>query len=122
MMFQEYLENQLVSERSLQIDIAVTAKEASLRYVSDHMKGIHRRRAGRAFSYRTASGETVTDPATLARIRKLAIPPAWNSVWICASANGHLRATGIDARGHKQYRYRGGWRALRDETKYNRMV
>jgi len=121
-MFQESLENQPAGERSSPIDVGAAAKEAGLRYVSDHMKGIHRRRAGRAFSYRTASGDTVTDPATLARIRKLAIPPAWNSVWICASANGHLQATGIDARGRKQYRYHTGWRALRDETKYNRMV
>jgi DNA topoisomerase-1 len=121
-MFQESLENQLAPERSSQIDIAAAAKEAGLRYVSDHMKGIHRRRAGKSFSYRDAKDEKVTDPATLARIRKLAIPPAWNSVWICASANGHLQATGIDARGRKQYRYHTGWRALRDETKYNRMV
>jgi len=121
-MFQESLENQTVSERSSQVDIAAAASEAGLRYVSDHMPGIRRRRAGRAFFYRDAKGGTVTDPSTLARIRKLAIPPAWNSVWICASANGHLQATGIDARGRKQYRYHSGWRALRDETKYNRMV
>jgi DNA topoisomerase-1 len=121
-MFQESQKNQPAAERSSPIDVGAAAKEAGLRYVSDHMKGIYRRRAGQAFSYRTANGDKVTDPATLARIRKLAIPPAWNSVWICASANGHLQATGIDARGRKQYRYHTGWRALRDETKYNRMV
>ena len=121
-MLQGSLENRVISERSPEIDIAAAAREAGLRYVSDHMPGIHRRRAGRAFSYRNAKGETVTEPATLARIRKLAIPPAWKDVWICASANGHLQATGIDAKGRKQYRYHPGWRALRDETKYNRMV
>jgi len=112
----------MISERSPQIDVRATAREAGLRYVSDTMKGIARRRAGRAFSYRDAKDQAVTDPATLARIRKLAIPPAWKAVWICASANGHLQATGIDAKGRKQYRYHTGWRALRDETKYNRMV
>jgi DNA topoisomerase-1 len=86
------------------------------------MSGIHRKRAGRAFSYRDAKGEKVTDPVTLARIRKLAIPPAWQDVWICASPNGHLQATGIDARGRKQYRYHANWRAVRDETKYSRML
>ncbi len=98
------------------------AREAGLRYVSDHMAGITRRRAGRAFSYRNAKGDTIRDAVVLARIRKLAIPPAWKDVWICASANGHLQATGIDARGRKQYRYHAGWRAERDETKYSRMV
>ena len=121
-MFQDSLENQVVSDRSSQIDGADAAKEAGLRYVSDDMAGIRRRRAGRAFSYRNAKGDKITHAGTLARIRKLAIPPAWKDVWICASANGHLQATGIDARGRKQYRYHAGWRALRDETKYNRMV
>ncbi len=64
----------------------------------------------------------VRDPATLARIRSLAIPPAWNDVWICPSPDGHLQATGRDARGRKQYRYHPRWRALRDDTKYARMI
>jgi DNA topoisomerase-1 len=86
------------------------------------MAGIRRKRVGRSFSYRDKAGEKVTDPATLARIRKLAIPPAWKDVWICASPKGHLQATGIDARGRKQYRYHAQWRLIRDETKYNRMI
>jgi len=110
------------SEPNPVIDIAATAREAGLRYVSDHMAGIRRKRAGRSFSYTDEAGEKVTDEKTLARIRKLAIPPAWKDVWICASPNGHLQATGIDARGRKQYRYHAGWRAIRDETKYNRMI
>jgi len=121
-MFQVSLGNQVVSDQPIAIDGVQAAREAGLRYVADHMPGISRRRAGRAFSYKTAKGEKVTDAATLERIRKLAIPPAWKDVWICASANGHLQATGIDARGRKQYRYHTGWRAVRDETKYNRMV
>ena len=71
--------------------------------------------------YVDASGATVKDKETLARIRALAIPPAWTSVWICASPDGHLQATGRDARGRKQYRYHPRWHAVRDETKYGRM-
>jgi DNA topoisomerase-1 len=104
------------------IDPAASAKRAGLRYVTDSAPGISRRRTGQSFSYRDANGQKVTDSGTLARIRKLAIPPAWKNVWICATPNGHLQATGIDAKGRKQYRYHAGWRALRDETKYGRMV
>jgi DNA topoisomerase-1 len=86
------------------------------------MPGIRRRRAGRAFAYRHDDGHKITDEAVLARIRGLVIPPAWQKVWICAAANGHLQATGFDARGRKQYRYHVKWRASRDETKYDRMV
>ncbi len=110
------------SEPSAVIDVVATAREAGLRYVNDHIAGIRRKRAGRSFSYLDKAGKKVTDPKTLERIRKLAIPPAWKDVWICAAANGHLQATGIDARGRKQYRYHAEWRAIRDETKYNRMV
>jgi DNA topoisomerase-1 len=100
----------------------VSAKEAGLRYVGDHIPGIRRNRAGKYFFYRDAQGERIDDPELKARIRKLAIPPAWNNVWICPHPNGHLQATGIDARGRKQYRYHPRWRAVRDETKYNRMI
>ncbi|HEX4504842.1 MAG TPA: DNA topoisomerase IB [Alphaproteobacteria bacterium] len=112
----------MVCDHPFVLEPAAAARAAGLRYVADHMSGIHRKRAGRAFSYRDAKGEKVTDPVTLARIRKLAIPPAWQDVWICASPNGHLQATGIDARGRKQYRYHANWRAVRDETKYSRML
>jgi DNA topoisomerase-1 len=104
------------------IDPASAAKQAGLRYVTDRAFGISRHRAGKSFYYRDRNGAKIDDPATVERIRKLAIPPAWKNVWICKSANGHLQATGIDARGRKQYRYHPRWRAVRDETKYNRMI
>src|SRR5436190_1251641 len=99
-----------------------TAKAAALRYVSDSRPGIRRRRSGTGFSYRTPEGEPVRDKAVLARIRKLAVPPAWREVWICPLPEGHLQATGRDARGRKQYRYHERWRRLRDETKYERVL
>ena len=89
-----------------------------LRYVSDAMEGISRRRSGKGFTYLDAEGKRVDDPETLARIRALAIPPAWVDVWICATSNGHLQATGRDARGRKQYRYHDRWREVRDESKF----
>jgi DNA topoisomerase-1 len=104
------------------MDPADSAKAASLRHVSDDMPGIRRRRSGKGFSYASADGQTVRDKATLARIRALAIPPAWTGVWICPLTNGHLQATGRDARRRKQYRYHPRWRQVRDETKYERMA
>jgi DNA topoisomerase I len=84
--------------------------------------GIRRRRRGRGFSYVDEHGERVDDPAVLARIAELAIPPAWEDVWICPFANGHLQATGTDAAGRKQYRYHDAWRARRDNEKFDDMV
>jgi DNA topoisomerase-1 len=98
------------------------AKAASLRYVSDAAPGIRRRRSGRGFSYAGPDGMRLRDKSALARIRSLAIPPAWANVWICPLAHGHLQATGRDARGRKQYRYHARWRIARDETKYERML
>jgi DNA topoisomerase-1 len=98
------------------------AKEAGLRYTSDDRPGIRRRRRGRSFQYIDRDGRTITDPEERARINALAIPPAWTDVWICPSPNGHLQATGRDARGRKQYRYHPRWREVRDEVKYGRMV
>ena len=72
--------------------------------------------------FRAPDGTRIGDEDTLARIRKLAIPPAWTDVWICSSPKGHLQATGRDARGRKQYRYHARWREVRDETKYDRMI
>lgn len=97
------------------------AKHAGLRYVTDRGPGIRRRRSGSGFQYFNSRGR-VRDPATLARIRSLVIPPAWTDVWICPSPDGHLQATGHDARGRKQYRYHPRWRAVRDDTKYARML
>ncbi len=101
---------------------ASAAEDAGLLYVNDGEQGLTRRRAGRGFAYRDAAGRAVTDPKILARIRKLAIPPAWLDVWICAHANGHLQATGRDARGRKQYRYHNAFREVRDSTKFEHLT
>jgi DNA topoisomerase-1 len=98
------------------------ARAEGLRYVSDREPGLRRVRRGRGFRYEDAAGRAVTSPAVLARIRALAIPPAWTQVWICASARGHLQACGRDARGRKQYRYHAAWLAMRNETKFERML
>jgi DNA topoisomerase-1 len=101
---------------------AESAKAAGLRYVSDVLPGIHRKRAGKHFSYIGLDGKPVHDQEILQRIRALAIPPAWTNVWICPDPRGHIQATGRDAKGRKQYRYHSAWRKIRDETKYDRMI
>ena len=93
-----------------------------LRYSSDTEPGIRRRRAGAGFFYVHPGGRRVRDTPTLARIRKLAVPPAYREVWICRDARGHMQATGIDARGRKQYRYHQRWRSVRDAHKFERMI
>src|SRR5689334_12667962 len=99
------------------------AREAKLRYVSPEDPGIKRVRNGKGFRYLAAPGDKpVKDEGTLKRIRSLAIPPAYEDVWICMDARGHLQATGLDARGRKQYRYHPDWRAMRDSAKFERMV
>jgi len=103
-------------------DPPAAAKAAGLRYVLDDRPGIRREPDGDGFRYVDAKGEPVDDEATLKRIKSLAIPPAWTDVWICPQANGHLQATGRDARGRKQYRYHPKWREVRDEVKYERMI
>jgi len=103
-------------------DPAETARAAGLHYVSDATPGITRRRAGKAFSYRGPDGRPIKDRTDLARIRALAIPPAWTDVWICPHPKGHLQATGRDARGRKQYRYHPDWRTTRDDVKFDRML
>ncbi len=87
-------------------------------HIADTVAGIQRKRAGAGFAYKTATGKTVTDNATLARIRSLVIPPAWTDVWISPKANSHLQATGRDARGRKQYRYHPTFRAHRESHKH----
>jgi DNA topoisomerase-1 len=101
---------------------AAAARQAGLRYVSDAQPGMSRRRAGGGFRYLDRDGRTVRDAATLARIRQLAIPPAWTDVWICASGNGHIQATGRDARGRKQYRYHRQWSTVRGSGKFDRVI
>lgn len=98
------------------------AAAAGLRYASDKLPGINRRKRGTNFVYYEKEGKLLTDPAELKRIRSLVIPPAWERVWICPRANGHLQATGVDARGRKQYKYHPTWRAVRDEAKFERLL
>jgi DNA topoisomerase-1 len=103
-------------------DPVESAKAVGLRYVTDEQPGIRRAGSAKAFRYFEPDGKIVRDPEQLRRIKSLAIPPAWNEVWICPRAAGHLQATGRDARGRKQYRYHPRWREVRDQTKYNRMI
>jgi DNA topoisomerase-1 len=95
---------------------------ARLRRADCSAPGVRRRRAGRGFTYVDTSGRRVTDPEVLDRIRALAIPPAWTDVWICADPRGHIQATGVDARGRKQYRYHDAWRQRRDREKFDHML
>lgn len=99
----------------------LAARAAGLRYVSDARPGIRRVRRGRGFSYVGADGKAV-DAAERMRIEKLAIPPAWSDVWICPRPDGHVQATGRDAKGRKQHRYHPDWRRVRDASKYERLV
>jgi DNA topoisomerase-1 len=104
-------------------EVLDSARKAGLRHVDpDAIAGITRKRHGRSFGYFDARGRPVRDAKTLERIRKLAIPPAWTSVWICPAANGHIQAHGRDARGRKQYRYDARWSAVRSETKFHKML
>jgi DNA topoisomerase-1 len=98
------------------------AKAARLRYTTDAIPGIRRVKRGKRFAFIDADGTPLADKKEIARIKALAIPPAYTDVWICPLANGHLQATGRDARGRKQYRYHKRWRASRDETKFDRML
>ena len=97
-------------------------KKSKLTYVGDTEPGIQRRRAGRGFSYKLPDGRIVKDKDILARIRALAIPPAWEDVWICMDDRGHIQATGRDVKGRKQYRYNEAWSAFRDEAKFTSLT
>ncbi|HEY0784394.1 MAG TPA: DNA topoisomerase IB [Acidobacteriaceae bacterium] len=103
-------------------DPVESARAAGLRYVSDTRPGIRRKKFRAAFRYLNPDGSPCRDPKTLARIKSLVIPPAWADVWISPLPNGHLQATGRDAKGRKQSRYHPRWREVRDETKYERMA
>ena len=92
-----------------------------LLYVDRRMPGHSRVRSGKSFRYRTPDGAWLRDGEEVARIRRLAIPPAYSDVWICPLPQGHLQATGRDARGRLQYRYHPQWRQVRDEAKFERM-
>jgi DNA topoisomerase-1 len=99
-----------------------SAAEAGLRYVTGAGPCIRRIRCGRSFRYVGPDGRPLRDPRNLKRIRSLVIPPAWEDVWICPSANGHLQAVGRDAKGRRQYRYHPQYRAVRDQAKFSRMI
>lgn len=105
-----------------QADGIEVAESVGLVYVSDDQPGIRRMGSLKNLRYIGPNNRTVTDKVVLGRIKRLAIPPAWTDVWICTRDNGHLQATGRDARGRKQYRYHPHWRQVRDENKYNRML
>ncbi|MHA6493012.1 DNA topoisomerase IB [Pseudomonas borbori] len=93
-----------------------------LHYVDDSQPGISRRLLRGKFCYFNPQGQRIRDEQQIARINALAIPPAYRDVWICTDPNGHLQATGRDARGRKQYRYHPRWREIRDTNKYERMI
>src|SRR5437660_2153059 len=98
------------------------AEEAGLRYVSDDRPGYTRKAKGEDFAWLDTDGKLIRDEQRLLRIKRLAIPPAWTDVWICPAPNGHIQATGRDARHRKQYLYHERWREVRDENKYDRIV
>ncbi|CAM3281532.1 DNA topoisomerase IB [Paracoccus nototheniae] len=104
------------------IDPEDAAISAGLVYVNEDMAGITRIRAGKGFSYRDTDGRRITDRATRKRLAALAVPPAYTDVWICPHPQGHILATGRDAKGRKQYRYHPDFRELRDGSKYDRML
>jgi DNA topoisomerase I len=104
------------------VDPRDAAESAGLLYVSDEEPGIRRRKAGKGFAFRGPNGQPIKDEATLKRIRSLAIPPAYTDVWICPKSNGHIQATGRDAKGRKQYRYHPAFREVRESVKYEHMM
>jgi DNA topoisomerase-1 len=114
--------NKLNGETKIAADSLEAAEDAGLRYVSDEQPGFSRQRKGEEFEYFDTKGRPIGDEQRLLRIKRLAIPPAWTDVWICPSPNGHIQATGRDARRRKQYRYHERWREIRDENKFDRLV
>ena len=103
-------------------DMPAVAQAAGLTYVDDHDPGITRHGAPRGIVYRGPDGKPIKDKKTLARIDKLAIPPAWTDVWICPRPDGHIQAIGRDQKGRKQYRYHDDWRSVRDAHEYEKMI
>ena len=103
-------------------DFVASAEAAGLRYVTDSVPGISRRRSGRGFSYVDPEGRVIREREHIRRFRSLVIPPAWSDVWICPAPDGHLQVTARDGRGRKQYRYHPAFRAHRDHAKFERMV
>ncbi|WP_043539917.1 DNA topoisomerase IB, partial [Salinarimonas rosea] len=110
-----------VSESGV-VDPVDAARSAGLTYVTDEEPGIRRRRSGRGFTYVDPKGRTIKDPDEIRRLKSLAVPPAYTDVWISPDPNGHIQATGRDARGRKQYRYHPRFREVRDSTKFEHVV
>ena len=108
-------------QKAIEEDPQKAATAAGLRYVSDQKPGFSRRKKRGDFVYYDKDGHRIKDAVLLRRIRSIVIPPAWETVWICPSANGHLQATGFDTKGRKQYKYHSTWRSVRDEAKFERL-
>jgi DNA topoisomerase-1 len=124
MFAQDVAEDVVISEKSIRAavtDVVKSAEVAKLVYVHDSCMGIQRLRKNGDFIYMDGK-KRVTKKSDLDRIRKLAIPPAWEDVWICRESNGHLQVTGKDARGRKQYKYHPSWNAIRSTTKFYRLL
>ena len=115
-------EKEKIADLEIVTDPEEAAEEAGLRYVGDDHPGYTRKKKGEGFEYFDTPGKPITDERRILRINRIAIPPAYTDVWICPWSNGHIQATGRDARGRKQYRYHEKWREARDETKYERMI
>jgi DNA topoisomerase I len=115
-------EKKKIAEVKIIAEPVEAAEEAGLRYVSENQSGYTRKPKNDDFEYLDTEGKAVRDEQRLLRIKRLAIPPAWTDVWISPSANGHIQATGRDARKRKQYIYHERWREIRDENKYERIV
>jgi DNA topoisomerase-1 len=103
------------------LDARGTAESNGLRYFRDDSPGIRRKKAGKGFAYLLPSGARIANPHVLCRLKALAVPPAWTDVWICPSADGHVQATGRDARGRKQYRYHAAFREMRESVKFEHL-
>ena len=115
-------EKDKIANLKIPADPVEAAEEAGLRYVSDDQPGYTRRKKGDDFEYFDTDGKPIRDEQRLLRIKRIGIPPAYTDVWICPSPNGHIQATGRDARRRKQYRYHERWREVRDENKYDKMI
>src|SRR5213075_1294848 len=115
-------EKKKIDEIEIAPDPVEVAEEAGLRYVSDESPGYTRKAKGDDFEYFDTEGKKIRDEKRLLRIKRIVIPPAWTDVWICPSPDGHIQATGRDARGRKQYRYHPRFREVRDAAKYDRLA
>lgn len=115
-MFRQVNGDEALPDKS--VEVADIIAEEGLRYVSDTAPGYTRKRTGTSFSYWDKDDKRISNKDIIRRIKSIGIPPAYEKVWICPTANGHIQATGFDARGRKQYRYHPKWRELRDQTKY----